>query len=164
MGLHDRPYWRDDTDRSYQDRAGLPGIRRKLRRPPPATLGLIIVYVVLFLLTVGAGEGSPSGLATWLALTTDKVREAWRFVTFQFLQPSGGHLLFAILVLFFFAPHLERHWGWKKFLLFYLVCGAVGGPCYLLMTSLWPARVSGFCWPITGISRWWESARAGPGR
>jgi membrane associated rhomboid family serine protease len=38
--------------------------------------------------------------------------------------------------LFFLGTPLERHWGSRKFLPFYLVCGAAGGLCYLLLSAV----------------------------
>jgi membrane associated rhomboid family serine protease len=38
-----------------------------------------------------------------------------------------------MLGLFFFGPMLERMWGGRKFLIFYLVCGAMGGILYTLL-------------------------------
>jgi membrane associated rhomboid family serine protease len=38
-----------------------------------------------------------------------------------------------MLILFFFGPMLERLWGSRKFLTFYLVCGATGGLLYPLL-------------------------------
>ena len=51
----------------------------------------------------------------------------WEFVTFQFLHGSVGHVLFNCSGLFFFGPWLERWWGAKKFLIYYLLCGVGGG-------------------------------------
>jgi membrane associated rhomboid family serine protease len=41
-----------------------------------------------------------------------------------------------MLGLFFLGPTLERYWGGKRFLLFYLSCGAVGGLFYLLLVAV----------------------------
>jgi membrane associated rhomboid family serine protease len=54
----------------------------------------------------------------------------WEFLTFQFLHGSVGHVLFNSIALFFFGPWMERWWGPKRFLFFYLVCGAAGAVFY----------------------------------
>jgi membrane associated rhomboid family serine protease len=54
----------------------------------------------------------------------------WEFVTFQFIHGSVGHVLFNCLGLFFFGPWMERWWGPKRFLFFYLVCGVGGAVFY----------------------------------
>jgi membrane associated rhomboid family serine protease len=38
--------------------------------------------------------------------------------------------------LWMFGPALERHWGSKRFLIFYLSCGAAGGVFYLLLVII----------------------------
>jgi membrane associated rhomboid family serine protease len=66
----------------------------------------------------------------------------WEFVTFQFLHGSLGHVLFNSLGLFFFGPWLERWWGSKKFLIFYLLCGVGGGVFFtsLVMSGVLPGN------------------------
>lgn len=54
----------------------------------------------------------------------------WEFVTFQFLHKDVGHVLLNCVGLFFFGPWMERWWGAKQFLFFYLVCGAGGAVFY----------------------------------
>ncbi len=54
----------------------------------------------------------------------------WEFITFQFIHGSVGHVLFNCMGLFFFGPWMERWWGAKRFLFFYLVCGLGGAVFY----------------------------------
>lgn len=60
----------------------------------------------------------------------------WEFVTFQFLHGSLGHLLFNSIGLYFFGPWMERWWGSKKFLVFYLLCGCAGAAFFTLLMFL----------------------------
>ena len=60
----------------------------------------------------------------------------WEFLTFQFLHGSIGHLLFNSIGLFFFGPWMERWWGSKKFLIFYLLCGVAGAAFFALLTFM----------------------------
>lgn len=60
----------------------------------------------------------------------------WQFVTFQFLHGSLGHLLFNSMGLYFFGPWMERWWGSKKFLVFYLLCGCAGAVFFTLLMFL----------------------------
>lgn len=57
----------------------------------------------------------------------------WEFVTFQFLHGSLGHVLFNSVGLFFFGPWMERWWGARKFIAFYLLCGAAGAVFFTLL-------------------------------
>lgn len=57
----------------------------------------------------------------------------WKFITFQFMHASVGHVLFNSMGLFFFGPWMERWWGPKRFLFFYLVSGAGGAVLYTVL-------------------------------
>jgi len=74
--------------------------------------------------------------------TVGRVLQVWRLVTYQFLHGSAFHLLANMLGLFFLGPTLERHWGSKRFLVFYLFCGVAGGLSYYLLSRVHSA-VSG---------------------
>jgi len=67
----------------------------------------------------------------------------WEFLTFQFIHGSVGHVLFNSIGLFFFGPWMERWWGSKQFLFFYLVCGAAGAMLYssLVFAGILPQEV-----------------------
>jgi membrane associated rhomboid family serine protease len=62
--------------------------------------------------------------------------QLWRPITYQFLHGGPMHIFWNMLVLYFFGPVLERLWGSKKFLIFYLVCGAMGGLFYPLLVRI----------------------------
>ncbi len=59
--------------------------------------------------------------------------EFWRFIGFQFLHASFGHVLFNMIGLFFFGPMVERYLGSKRYLAFYLLCGIFGALMYCLL-------------------------------
>jgi membrane associated rhomboid family serine protease len=67
----------------------------------------------------------------------------WEFITFQFIHGSVGHVLFNCIGLFFFGPWMERWWGSKQFVFFYLVCGAAGAMFYtsLVFAGILPREV-----------------------
>ncbi|MGA0844914.1 MAG: rhomboid family intramembrane serine protease [Luteolibacter sp.] len=122
MGLADRDY--------HRGRVNGPGIAARL---PPVVKGLIALNVAIFLIDLftdhllrayGAYQIGPA----WMGF------QIWTLLTFQFLHGSLGHLLFNMMGLFFFGPHLERWWGSRKFLVFYLLCGAAGALFFTLLT------------------------------
>ena len=51
----------------------------------------------------------------------------WQFFTYMFVHSSFTHLLFNMLGLYMFGTILERELGTREFLLFYFVCGVLGG-------------------------------------
>jgi membrane associated rhomboid family serine protease len=61
--------------------------------------------------------------------------QVWRFITFQFLHASIGHLLGNMIGLFFFGPIVEAQFGSRRFLAFYLMCGLAGAALYLLLSA-----------------------------
>jgi membrane associated rhomboid family serine protease len=66
----------------------------------------------------------------------DWIPEVWRLITFQFLHASPMHLILNMFGLYIFGPLVEQDLGRKRFLVFYLLCGAAGGALYLLLVAL----------------------------
>ncbi|RMH26848.1 MAG: rhomboid family intramembrane serine protease [Planctomycetota bacterium] len=62
--------------------------------------------------------------------------EIWRFIGFQFLHGSVGHIFFNMLGLYFFGGLVENYLGPKRYLAFYLTCGVFGAVSYLLLNLL----------------------------
>ena len=60
----------------------------------------------------------------------------WSPITYMFLHGSFFHLFGNMLVLFFFGPPLERSWGSREFIRFYLVAGIGGALFSLLLVQL----------------------------
>lgn len=51
--------------------------------------------------------------------------EPYQIVTNMFAHGGVGHIVFNMFALYTFGSILERVWGHKRFLIFYLVCGLV---------------------------------------
>jgi membrane associated rhomboid family serine protease len=60
--------------------------------------------------------------------------KVWEFISFQFLHGNLLHILFNSLGIYFFGPWMERWWGPKKFLIYYLLCG-IGGAAFFSILS-----------------------------
>ncbi len=58
-----------------------------------------------------------------------------QLVTHMFMHADMGHLFFNMLALYFFGPMVERVWGPKKFLFFYLFCGFGALATHLLLSG-----------------------------
>jgi membrane associated rhomboid family serine protease len=135
MGLYDRDYTQDGYQQRYQY---APRVRIGFPRITSVVKWLLIINGVVFLLT--AMNRTLGILAIeWFSVfpeTIAKTLQLWRLITYQFLHdPTGfGHILINMLWLFFFGPMLERMWGSRKFLAFYLICGAAGGILYPFLT------------------------------
>jgi len=145
MGLYDRDYTRED----YQYRHA-PQMRMAFPRITPAVKWLLIINVAVFLpsfLIIRLGQVIFYWFSVYPA-TPAMSLQLWRPITYQFLHGSIGHIFINMLVLFFFGPVIERLWGSRKFLTFYLVCGAMGGLFYPLLVILRWLSVA----PLVGAS------------
>jgi membrane associated rhomboid family serine protease len=78
-------------------------------------------------------------LTRWGYFSTDKaVRhfQIWRAFTFQFLHAGALHLVMNMVGLFFFGPIVEGHFGGRRYLAFYLLCGLAGAASFLILSVL----------------------------
>jgi membrane associated rhomboid family serine protease len=136
MGLYDRDWTREQDEAqppySSQMRFGLPSIT-------PAVKWLLIINAGVFLLEwVISGPETPGvvfleKIFAVYPKTTALTLQLWRLITYQFLHSGFLHIFFNMLGLLFLGPPLERLWGTRKFLFFYLLCGAAGGLFYILL-------------------------------
>ncbi len=150
MGLYERDYTqqRDDANFRYA-----PRMQFGRSRMTPAVKWLLISNIALFLLN-GLTYDKSGGLTPLQKLfvlypaTPLLTLQLWRLITYQFMHWGLGHIFVNMLALFFLGPLLERHWGSKKFITFYLICGATGGLFYILLvyTGFLPAG------PMAGAS------------
>jgi len=96
----------------------------------PCVKGLIIANVAVFIAQVLPGVGdlvtAYGGMQPVYAFLHF---ELWRLVSYMFLHDPNSmfHIIFNMLVLWWFGPELEDIWGGRKFLIFYFVCGIGAG-------------------------------------
>ena len=83
------------------------------------------------------------GLIPWgtasdlLAFRADRILvRPWTIVTYMFVHAGFGHVFFNMLALFFFGPPLERTWGGREFITYYLVSGIGGAVAALLLVNI----------------------------
>jgi membrane associated rhomboid family serine protease len=91
------------------------------RSVPPATRGLILANVAVFLLQLLSGGVIESVFALWPLGTHF---EPWQVVTYAFLHDrySFAHIFFNMFALYMFGGALESYWGGARFVSFYFVC------------------------------------------
>ncbi len=99
---------------------------------PPVVKWLLIANIALFLVSFLAAGTEWSGVFLPLALIPSWVVEhlaIWQVATYMFLHsPTDfSHILFNMLSLWMFGSDLERTWGSRQFLKFYLFCGIGAG-------------------------------------
>lgn len=137
MGWEERAYHREAGGGS-----GGRSLRFLLPRTPLA-ITIIVVNVVIFLVQAFTGSvAAISPLVEWGELTFTGGRaftQPWRWITYQYLHGSGGHLFWNMLGIYFFLPVLEGMWGWKRAFAFYTAGGVAAGVTYGVMTIWFPS-------------------------
>ena len=58
----------------------------------------------------------------------------WQLVTYVFQHGNPMHLLWNMLIMWMFGSDLELHWGSRRFLFYYLLCGVGAGVVTVLLT------------------------------
>lgn len=101
-----------------------------LKQTPPATLNLIIVNCVVFLLQVViATMGYSVENAFALHFFKAEGFGVWQLVSYMFLHGNLTHLLLNMFSLWMFGRAIEWKLGTKRFLILYFICGIGAGIC-----------------------------------
>lgn len=153
MGIHDRPYMKDDRRPGYGPSGGHGGFTLGMPRPGKAVKYLLMLNVGVFVVQVLLYTAGKAQLGAYLGVTVSGFWQVWRYLTFQFLHSTGNlfHLGLNMLGLYMLGTPLEQHWGTKRFLRFYLSCGVAAGAVYVvLFRALMPPELWGI--PLIGAS------------
>jgi membrane associated rhomboid family serine protease len=129
MGITSRDYYREEH------RGGGPG----WMSDTPTCRWIVVVTVVTYILQIVITEPNrglrDSLIDHWFALDPDAVLsgQVWRLLTYAFLHDrySLWHLLMNMLVLWWFGSTLERMYGSREFLWFYLTAAVIAGLGFL---------------------------------
>jgi membrane associated rhomboid family serine protease len=102
---------------------------------------LIGLNVGVYLLwnALASDTAGPGPLA--LYLPGNENFRAWQYLTSMFMHGSLSHLLMNMFGLYMFGSVLERMWGAKRFLIFYLATGLGAGLIFSAVTS-WELEVA----------------------
>ena len=95
-----------------------------------ASVYIILANLLVFFLcnyTDIGFRGMP--LVYWLSMIPAYVSRGWvwQLVTYMFVHGSFMHLFFNMFALLMFGRVLEQYLGTREFLLFYFLCGILGG-------------------------------------
>jgi membrane associated rhomboid family serine protease len=115
----------------------------RLAFPPltPVVKWILIACGAVWLLQVITDRLiAPGLLAGWFGCIPEFVilrGFIWQPLTYMFLHGTYGvwHLLINMLILWMFGGELERYWGPRAFLRYYLVCGIGAGLLVVLLGS-----------------------------
>ena len=91
--------------------------------PPisPVVKNLLIINVLMYFVSMVMLPQYAGYLA--LYFFDSPFFRPWQLVTHMFMHGNLNHLLFNMFGLYMFGSMLEMHWGPKRFLSFYLLCG-----------------------------------------
>ena len=95
-----------------------------------ACVYIILANVLVFFLTQYTNIGYMGlSLQGWLGMIPSLVSKGWiwQLFTYMFVHGSFTHLFFNMFALLMFGQALERYLGSREFLLFYFLCGFLGG-------------------------------------
>lgn len=137
--------WRRPSYRAYGGYGGF-GLGYGLT---PVVKKLIYINAAVFLALVFLGIFSrplPRLLVSLLGVVPRDVvfgLRLWQPFTYLFLHGGFWHLVFNMFALWMFGTPLERDWGSRRFLRYYLLTGVGAGVLNVVVTLLWggPAAV-----------------------
>ena len=95
---------------------------------------LLVANVAVFFLEAG-GVVSLDAFALWPPGGFESRFELWQLLTYAFLHGSLGHLFFNMLALYMFGREIERLFGPRYYLRYYLACVLSAAACHLLVTA-----------------------------
>jgi len=96
------------------------------QRTTPVVLNLIIINALVYFVQMAFGGNSQLNTVNDLFALHHYKSEVFRpyqVITHMFMHGGLFHLLFNMLGLWMFGSMIERIWGPKRFLIFYLICG-----------------------------------------
>lgn len=154
MGLDNREYLREES-RRYEGGGGFSfgGRGGGFGASSPVTMRLLLITIAVFLaqslftqpvpddslsaVRAAGGAARISFVEKWCALDPDKVLsgQVWRLLTYGFCHDRHQlfHILFNMLLFFFFGKVLESMYGSKEFLAFYLVSIVLAGIAFVIL-------------------------------
>ena len=100
----------------------------------PVTQGLLILNIGVFLLEAG-GMMRLGAFALWPPGGFESNFEPWQLVTYAFLHGGLPHLFFNMLGLYMFGSEIERLFGSRFYVAYYLGCVVSAALCHLAVNA-----------------------------
>jgi len=99
---------------------------------------LLIINFVVFVVQIVADGPGVGRMSSLLGVTVGSFYQLWRYITFQFLHSTGDlwHIAWNMLGLYFLGTPLERRYGSRRFVKFYLSCGVAAGIAFVVIGAL----------------------------
>jgi membrane associated rhomboid family serine protease len=133
----------------------------RTRRRPWVTYSLIFVNLAVFLLELAAGSSASLLVSTFAVVPTRVLNPGfwlatagWPLVTLvtsTFVHGSWGHVVGNMLYLWVFGDNIEDLLGKGRFLLFYLLCGALANVAHILANPTSGVPTIGASGAVAGV-------------
>lgn len=95
-----------------------------MRNLPTVTRYLLIANIFIFLLSgILSGYGIDLNAIGGVHYFDAHTFHWWQPFTYMFLHANFQHLFFNMFAVWMFAPVIEREWGSRRFLIYYIICG-----------------------------------------
>jgi membrane associated rhomboid family serine protease len=123
-----------------------------LDRITPVNKALLIANVGIFLLQILLGPALGWWFALWPPGT--ELFRPWQIVTYGFLHGGWMHLFFNMFALYMFGSEIERLFGSKRYLIYYMACVVGAALMHMIVmsqTGLPPAATVGASGAVFGL-------------
>ena len=95
---------------------------------PVVVKNLLIINFIMFLADIALARfGIDLNGALGLHFFMASDFQPYQLLTYMFMHGNFSHLFFNMFALWMFGNTLENIWGWKRFLIYYLLCGVGAG-------------------------------------
>jgi membrane associated rhomboid family serine protease len=132
----------------------------KLPVKPIVTWGLLLVNFVVFAIELSGGDAGMEAIVTNLGLTptallgripAEGLAPPVTLFTYMFVHAGWVHIIGNMIFLEVFGDDIEEALGRARFLLFYILCGLVGGLVFVASDSNFPGPLVGASGAISGV-------------
>jgi membrane associated rhomboid family serine protease len=107
----------------------------RLQQIPPVVLNLIIINVIVFAAQLLLDSSLDITDLFALYPYNSGFFKPYQLVTHMFSHGGFLHIIFNMYALWMFGSVLEKVWGPKRFLIFYLICGLAAGFTQLFLSD-----------------------------
>lgn len=125
---------------------------------PSAALMIIAITVIAYVMQTQAFVEIMRVFALWPLATPSRMNfgqdgilqtgfQPWQLITYGLLHGGLAHLFFNMFALYMFGQPIERAWGTRRFVIYYLVCLVGAG-----LVQLSVAALAGEIYPTIGAS------------
>jgi membrane associated rhomboid family serine protease len=113
------------------------------QRTTPVVLNLVIINALVWVAQLVLDKSWHITEKFALYPYNDPLFKPYQLVTHMFTHGGWAHIIFNMFALWSFGSLLERSWGPKRFLIFYLACGLAAGITHLTFQNVPAVGASG---------------------